>query len=435
MLARIKFHLELAQHRRFHEQLLERRAEDLQSSQHEIQELLRSLRDSEAKLRGFTQNASQAFSLKDTDGRYLMVNRAAATRAGYRSEEMLGRTNRELRRWLDDETREEIDAHEREVVDSGVAVIRQRTEVERDGNAYTLLVNKFPVFDPSGEVVSVGTINTDITDQQVAEHALRETHERFQDFAEASSDWFWELDEELRFIQTSELDVSSLSFAALEALDITRPGSEHTDVGAHPEKWQRFWRDLETHQPIRSFEFPIRDAKGRLRHVRASAKPRFDDNGRFMGYRGVASDVTEIVESQLQAQRDVEQHENALSRLASELLLTEERERRRIAADLHDGAVQELGLSRIRLGTLRGAVAGSEFAPPVEEIRNLVSQSIRQVRSLMAELSPPMLYELGLEPALEWLTGHFRERHQLVCEMKAMEEPAVLSTNSKVALF
>lgn len=77
----------------------------------------------------------------------------------------------------------------------------------------------------------------------------------------------------------------------------------------------------------------------------------------------------------------------------------------------------------------------SRDAHEVEEICDLLDRSIRELRSLMSELSSPVLYELGFEPAVEWLAQHFRARHGLDFEVDLEEEPQRLSTDVEVSLF
>ncbi len=103
-------------------------------------------------------------------------------------------------------------------------------------------------------------------------------------------------------------------------------------------------------------------------------------------------------------------YEEQLRSLASELTLLEERERRRIANDLHDHIGQNLALSKIKLGELRASVSSS-LVKPLHEIHGLIEQTIQYTRSLTFELSPPILYELGFEAAVEWLAEQIQEKH------------------------
>jgi signal transduction histidine kinase len=103
-----------------------------------------------------------------------------------------------------------------------------------------------------------------------------------------------------------------------------------------------------------------------------------------------------------------------LRALTSELFLTEERERRRLAVDLHDGLSQLIALAQMKLAVLaKAAGPDAGLARSVGEIRAVVEQAHRSVRSMTFQLSPPVLHDIGLEPALEWLAEDMRQRYGL----------------------
>jgi len=102
-----------------------------------------------------------------------------------------------------------------------------------------------------------------------------------------------------------------------------------------------------------------------------------------------------------------------LRTLTSELVMTEERERRRIAVDLHDNIGQTLALTRIKLDSLADAASQGDFTEPLKRIQEMVNQSIQQIRSLICELSPYVLYELGFKSAIEWLSEQIQAQHDI----------------------
>jgi signal transduction histidine kinase len=116
-------------------------------------------------------------------------------------------------------------------------------------------------------------------------------------------------------------------------------------------------------------------------------------------------------------ERQVAERTASLRRLASEVSLAEERERRRIAEDLHDHLGQALAVIKIRLQTLRGDAMFGGHDGALAELVALSDQAIRYTRGLTFELSPPILYELGLGPALEWLGEDTTQRHGLRVKM------------------
>jgi len=129
----------------------------------------------------------------------------------------------------------------------------------------------------------------------------------------------------------------------------------------------------------------------------------------------VYDDITE----RKQAEKTLLLYQQQLQSLASELSLAEERERRILAAELHDQIGQTLSLVKIKLHGLRDHLVDEPSRQEFDETSSFLDQAIRDTRSLTLELSPPVLYELGLEAALEWLAERFRETTGISCLVKA----------------
>lgn len=127
----------------------------------------------------------------------------------------------------------------------------------------------------------------------------------------------------------------------------------------------------------------------------------------------------------------IRSYQEQLRSLASELSLTEERERRAIATDLHDHIGQILALTKIKLGELQQQAKGQTL----EEIRELVEQSIQYTRSLTFELSPPILYELGFQAAVEWLAEQMQEKHGIRVSVNGDHAVGPLSDDIRMFLF
>ena len=135
------------------------------------------------------------------------------------------------------------------------------------------------------------------------------------------------------------------------------------------------------------------------------------------------------------AEEDIRTYQEQLQSLASELSLTEERERHRLATDLHDHIGQALAVSKIKLGMLQKSAASPEQAKPLGEVRELIEQMIQDTRSLTFELSTPVLYELGFEAAVEWFAKHVRSQHGINVEVQQDMAPIPMDDEIKVLLF
>ncbi len=134
------------------------------------------------------------------------------------------------------------------------------------------------------------------------------------------------------------------------------------------------------------------------------------------------------------AERDIHSYQEQLRSLAAEVSLTEERERRRIAHDLHDHIGQLLVLAKMKLSSFHSTF-GKQVAKPVGEINELVDNAIRYTRSLTAELSPPVLYELGLEAAILWQAEQLQMRHDIKVVVEVNDEPIQLADEMRGLLF
>jgi PAS domain S-box-containing protein len=127
--------------------------------------------------------------------------------------------------------------------------------------------------------------------------------------------------------------------------------------------------------------------------------------------------------------------EEKLRSLASELSSTEERERRRLATYLHDTIGQTLAFCKMKIRLLQRSLPQEDVEPKLQEIRELVEQSITDTRSLTYELSPPVLYELSFVAAMEWLVNQLAQRHQLIITLEDDKGPKQFSDELRVFLF
>jgi PAS domain S-box-containing protein len=159
--------------------------------------------------------------------------------------------------------------------------------------------------------------------------------------------------------------------------------------------------------------------------------PLRDERGKVTHFVSVQRDITERkkIEEQFHA------YQEQLRLLTSELLLAEERERRRIAMDLHDNIGQMLALTRIKLGVLRNSLAGNVHADDVGAIVELIDQSIGYTKSLSFELSPPLLYDIGIEATIEWLAEQMQKQHYILFYCENDGSPKPLKRDVSILLF
>ena len=152
------------------------------------------------------------------------------------------------------------------------------------------------------------------------------------------------------------------------------------------------------------------------------------------GVRGVCALVRDITRRK-QAETKIAIYQQQLRCLASALSFAEQRERRRIASELHGHLAQMLIVSRIKLRMLQSTFVSESAPQPMEEIRHLLDKSIEYTRTLIWDLCPLMLHEVGLEAALEWLAEQMQERHGIDVRFEDDEQLKPSDENIRVLLF
>src|SRR5882672_4743356 len=162
-----------------------------------------------------------------------------------------------------------------------------------DGEYRWFLFQAEPLRDELGNIVKWYGSSTDIEDRKRAEEALRESEQRFRDYAETASDWFWETGPDHRVTRVSD-PLNAVGIAPSRVTGVAR-WDIATDVGSEPEKWQRHRAMHDAHQPFRDFVYSTVSESGSPVYVRSSGKPFFDGSGNFLGYRGTGTDITATI--------------------------------------------------------------------------------------------------------------------------------------------
>jgi PAS domain S-box-containing protein len=146
----------------------------------------------------------------------------------------------------------------------------------------------------------------------------------------------------------------------------------------------------------------------------------------------VYDDVTE----RKGAEEKLLEYQRQLKQLTSQLALTEERERRRIAGELHDQLCQSLALAKIRLDTIRSSGKSKPAEEELMQVSDAMQRLIDQTRLLVFDLSSPILYELGFEAAVaEWLNEQVHDKSGIETEFQDDGQPKSLDDDVRMLLF
>jgi PAS domain S-box-containing protein len=147
--------------------------------------------------------------------------------------------------------------------------------------------------------------------------------------------------------------------------------------------------------------------------------------------RAFAEDLERLIESRT---AELVQSQQQLRALAAQLNLSEQKQRQRLAGELHDYLGQMLALNRIKIGLAKKHHMEAPLARLLDEIQATTDKALAYTRSLVAQLSPPVLQEFGLAMALPWLAEQMLER-DLVVTLKLMTHIPPIPEDQALLLF
>ena len=186
---------------------------------------------------------------------------------------------------------------------SWVGTIKNR---RKNGEVYWCRETVSPIVRRDGIISNFVAIQQDVSAEVEAQKALEESQARFQGYAESASDWYWEMDENLRFTYVSDAACEKAGMDRSDMLGLSR--EELVTAEEDQEKWKAHIADLKAHKTFKDFSYSFVRKDGVVRRWQISGKPFYGENGKFKGYRGVGKDVTEaaILEEQLRQSQKME---------------------------------------------------------------------------------------------------------------------------------
>jgi PAS domain S-box-containing protein len=268
----------------------------------------------------------------------------------------------------------------------------------------------------------------EIAERGRVEKALTESESRFRTIIREAALGIALIDQHGRVIEGNPALLAMLGYDAGELRGMAFTRINHPEHAAS--SWENFQQLLSGGQDIR-VETPYIRKDGWVGWGRQSISLVRDAGGKPQFAIALFEDITERRESE----EKIRTYQEQLQSLASELSLTEERERRRLATVLHDHIAQLLVVAKGKFEKIQESTLYRSVAKPMEEIRRLIEESIRYTRSLVFELSPPILYELGFEPAMEWLAEHMEQQYGLVVAVEDDASSKPLDNEARVLLF
>ena len=267
-------------------------------------------------------------------------------------------------------------------------------------------------YDAQGKPIRMIGICVDITDRLRADAAMRASEEKYRALVESTDTGYLIVDGQGRVIDANREYVRLTGHSELAEIlgrRVTEWTAEH-----EKDKNAKALAQCANDGFIRNLAIDYVDGNGRVTPVEINAT--VIGSGESLRIISLCRDISERVEIE-KSLRDmaatledkVIQRTRRLRELSGELAMTEERERRLLATELHDNLGQILAVTKMKLAALEPGSTRSE----IDQVVELVEQADQSARMITAQLSPPILQSLGLDPALQGLRGEMNRMHGL----------------------
>jgi len=391
--------------------------------------LAAALRESESRYRALVEGAPIAITTTDLTGVVTYASPKTLELHGYETaEQAIGKNALDM---IASQDQERAMLNLQRTLTEGALPNTEYELMRTDGSCFPGELSALLVRDEAGQPASFIATTQDLTRRRKAEAALRAERDRIQMY----------------------LDIAGVMLVALNACGevtlINRRGCQVLEC-SEGEVIGKNWFDTFLPEQLRqqvkqvfdglmaagqldhsSHESSILTVTGKEKTIRWTNTVVFDEAGKALGTLGSGEDITE----HLAAEQALQEYQDRLRSLASELALTQERQRQKVARQVHDEIGPLLALAKMRLTRLQTDDPNVATGDEVEEIHRLLSNAIEQSRSLVTDLASPVLQELGLKPAIEQLVNRLGKEADLHVTLRHRGRAKSLPNELAVVLF
>ncbi|MCL4501330.1 MAG: PAS domain S-box protein [Deltaproteobacteria bacterium] len=377
----------------------------------------------------------------DRDGKVIAWNKAIESLTGMKSEEVLGKSNREYAVPFYGKqipilidlalSRNEVlgDRYTSVERNDGTIVAEVYTPHLRPGGAF-LWAKASPLYDAKGQVVGAIETVRDITKRRKIEQALLEQVHLFQVLIDAIPTPIFYKDVQGSYLGCNKAFENCLGLAKDQIV-----GHNIYDIlpleKAKP--YDQADQQLMLHPGVQTFESATVDATGIEREVIFSKATFLGTDGNLNGLVGTILDITRLKKTQ-KALRD---SEAKLRFLSSRLLKSHEGERRRLSLELHDELGQTLNVLKMQIRYVARKLHRDQgdLKADCDYMLDYINEIIETVRRMSRDLSPSILEDLGLTVALKHLTDEFTKHYQIACRVRIPQIDQLFPQESQILIF
>ncbi|ARV15969.1 hypothetical protein BTO07_12800 [Polaribacter sp. SA4-12] len=284
-----------------------------------------------------------------------------------------------------------------------------------------------PVFGDNGDVIRLTGSNQDITEQKLATGEIEKAEEMYSLLTNNSNDiiCLQELDSTFTYISPSIkslLGYEQSDFLGKQIFDLVHKDDIQSLVDAMEQRITNGVEDAAT--------FRVRHKQGHYIWLESLSSPVYKDNE--ISYFVTSSrDVTEWVLARLEIQK----YQTSLQQMTTEMTLIEEKQKKEIASNIHDHLSQSLVISKMKINEMKKKSELKIINEDLKFIESHISEALENSRKITYELSPPVLYQLGIIDALNWLLEDVEATHKIECIVNSNVNSIKLSDANSILLY
>ena len=263
-----------------------------------------------------------------------------------------------------------------------------------------------PLYNSKNEIIGRRGVSQDITEQKLTRNKIEKAEEMYRLLADHTSDLIClqEPDSSFKYISPSIKNLLGYEQSALlgeKLLDII-----HKD-DLKPLKDLMKQKMLGAND-MDAYTIRVLHKEGHFVWLEFLTSPVYK-NKKISYYVSSARNITRWV----LAKQEIQEYQTSLQEMTVEITLIEEEQKKEIASNIHDHLSQSLVISKMRINQLKKNPQLKMIEDDLKFIEEHISEALDNSRKITYELSPPVLYQLGIIDALNWLLEKVEENHKI----------------------
>lgn len=380
---------------------------------------LEKIEASEAKFKSYTEKSPIVVSTSNLKGETNYLNQAWEELTGLSVKESLGQG------WLKvlhpDDLDFVINNWYKSVESRGKFKFEYRYIHQKDNRIVWVQASAKELRNEKDELVGYIGIIIDITERKEAEEQYRLLADNTNDIIALQ-----ETDFSLKYISPAVKNL--LGYAPKELIDKDFFNLIHEDDFFSAKR--EINKKLLQSEDVKPITFRVRHKKGNIVWLETLISP-IKKGEKIISILSSSRDITEAIE----AQNEIKDYQFSLQKLTKEISLIEENQKKEIASNIHDHLSQSLVISKMRITDLEKKEELTNFTEDLGFIKNHISNALENSRKITYNLSPPVLYQLGLIEALDWFAEEIKSQYKIDFQFNYNVDRLHLTEFQSISLF